>query len=172
MLLHMNIIISAIKTTLSTWKYQIALMVLFMLFIVLYISIPVMTIPGNTLTFQLSLYTFGDYALFISISTLTSLLVLMHFFSFHHSHTYDKSAIRGSGVSIFSGILAGMFAGVTCVPCAIGFFGIFGTAESVFIISTYQYYFIAGTMLFVLLGIYYASRRVMGYCKTCDISKR
>ncbi len=171
MLPCMNIVISAIKITLATLKYQVAFIILSVLFIVLYISIPVIVIPGNTIIFQLGLYTISDYVLFIFISTLTSLLMLMHIFLFHHQRTYGAGAI-GGGASMFSGIFAGMFASITCVPCAIGFIGIFGSAGSAIIVSSYQYYFIAGAMLFVLLGIYYASRKVMGYCKTCNLSKR
>jgi len=166
---HLNIIISAMWTVLSRWTYRVAFVILAALFVALYISIPVMLIPGNTFTFQLSLYTPADYAIFISISILTSLLVLMQVFSFLHSRTYSARAIGRGSVGVFSGIFSGMFASVTCVPCAIGFLGIFGSVESTLIISKYQYYFIAVASIFVLWGMYHASRRVMGYCKECDI---
>jgi len=162
-------VLSATKAVLSKWTYDIAFIVLIILFVALYISIPVMLIPGNTFAFQLSLYTFADYAIFISISVLTSLLVLMQVFSFLNSRRHNARDIGHGSVGIFSGILSGMFASVTCVPCAIGFLGIFGSAGSALIISQYQYYFILVAIIFVLLGIYYASRRVMGYCKECNI---
>ena len=166
---HLSMILSATKTVLSKWTYNIAFVILIVLFVALYISIPVITIPGNTLIFQLSLYTFVDYSIFISISVLTSLLVLMQVFSFINSRKYNMRSIGHGSVGVFSGILSGMFASITCVPCAIGFLGIFGSAGSALIISKYQYYFIMIAIIFVLLGIYYASRRVMGYCKECNI---
>lgn len=167
---QLNIVFCAIKTVLAKWTYQIAFLILLILFVALYISIPVLIVPGNTLTFQLSLYTFADYAIFVSISVLTSLLVLMQVFSFLNSRKHNARAIGHGSVGIFSGILSGMFASITCVPCAIGFLGIFGSVGTTLIISKYQYYFVTVAILFVLLGIYYASRRVMGYCKECDIS--
>lgn len=169
---HLNILISAIWTVLSRWTYRIAFVILAVLFVALYISIPVMLIPGNTFTFQLSLYTPADYTIFISISVLTSLLVLMQVFSFLRSRARTVRTIGRSSVGVFSGIFSGMFASVTCVPCAIGFLGIFGSAGSTLIISKYQYYFIAIASIFVLWGIYYASRNVMGYCKECNISNQ
>ena len=127
---HLNILISAIWTVLSRWTYRIAFVILAVLFVALYISIPVMLIPGNTFTFQLSLYTPADYTIFISISVLTSLLVLMQVFSFLRSRARTVRTIGRSSVGVFSGIFSGMFASVTCVPCAIGFLGIFGSAGS------------------------------------------
>lgn len=167
---YLNVIFPAIKTTLSKWAYRISFIVLVILFVALYISIPVMIIPGNTLPFQLSLYTPADYIIFVSISVLTSLLVLMQVFSFLRSRKYNARSIGNGSAGVFSGVLSGMFASITCVPCAIGYIGIFGSAGSTLIISKYQYYFIIVAMLFVLLGIYYAARRVMGHCKECDIS--
>ncbi len=159
---------SAIKTTLTKRTYKIAFVVLVILLLALYVSIPVLTIPGNTLAFQLSLYAPIDYILFIFLSLTTSLLVLMQIFSFRSSHKYGMKAVGHGGMGILSGISAGILTSVTCVPCAIGFLGIFGSAGSAFVVNEYQSYFILIAIVLVLWGIYHASSRIMGYCKECN----
>ncbi len=166
-----KIIVSAIKIILAKWTYRVALVVLSILLVTLYISVPVITIPGNTFIFQLSLYTPTDFVLFVLLSITTSLLILLQVFIFSRlrKEKQNSKVIAQGGVGIFSGLLAGVVTSVTCVPCAIGFLGIFGSVGTILIVSEYQSYFATAAIILVLLGIYYTSLRVMGYCKTCNI---
>lgn len=165
----------ATKTVLASWKYRAAFLILSVVFIISYISLPVLLIPGNTVAFQLGLYTTSNFVVFFFISTITSLLVLLQFYSLHKSYR-DKQNMLGtathSSVGIFSGVFGGLFASITCVPCAIGYIGISGSLSSVLLISQYQSYFIAAAAAIALFGVYQVSRTVMGYCKSCnDVTK-
>lgn len=168
----LHIINLAIKTILSKWTYRVALAVLSILLVTLYISIPVATIPGNTLSFQMGLYTPIEFVLFALLSLTTSLLILLQIFIFSHLHEQKQKGrvIAQGGAGILSGIFAGILTSITCVPCVIGFLGIFGSLSTIIIISEYQAYFAFAALLIVIWGIYYTSLSVTGRCKTCTVT--
>lgn len=161
----------AIKTVLNKWTYQVAFAVLTISLIALYISIPVATIPGDTLSFQMGLYTPTEFVLFALLSLTTSLLILFQVFIFSHLHEEKNKGqiFAQGGVGILSGLFAGVLTSITCVPCVIGFLGIFGSIETILVISEYQTYFAVAALFIVLLGIYYTSLRVTNQCKACTI---
>ncbi len=174
-MMFLQTIYSAIKTVLTSWKYKVTFAILVVVFVIAYISLPVLLIPGNTVAFQLGLYTINNFAVFLFISVITSLLVLLQFFSLHKSYKEKQNignTVTHGGVGIFSGVFGGLFASITCVPCAIGYIGISGSLGSVLLISQYQPYFIAAAGAVVLFSVYQVSRTVMGYCKSCnDVTK-
>ncbi len=169
---RLRIINLAIKTIFSRWNYRAALIALFVSLISLYIYIPVATIPGNTLSFQMGLYTPTEFLLFVLLSLATSLLILLQVFIFTHLHEEKRKgiAIAQGGAGILSGLFAGILTSITCVPCVIGFLGIFGSLSTILIISEYQTYIAFAALLIVLLGIYYTSLRVTGHCETCTVT--
>ncbi len=168
---YIHIIILAIKTVFNKSTYLIAWIVLSIFLAALYIYIPVTVITGDTLSFQMGLYTPTEFILFALLSVTTSLLILLQFFTFSSSHkNKQKSAVAANGgIGVLSGVLAGMLTSITCVPCVIGFLGIFGSLSTLLVIGEYQTYIAIAALLIVVWGIYYTSLRITGYCKTCDV---
>lgn len=81
MKINPNYIISATKQVLSKKNYFIAFISLILLIFAVFVSMPVFTIPANSLLFQLMIFTIKDYVLLAVLSTLTFLLILMQVFS-------------------------------------------------------------------------------------------
>ncbi|MDE1854647.1 MAG: hypothetical protein KGI38_13060, partial [Thaumarchaeota archaeon] len=70
---------------LKSTRYKLWFLALTGLLIAAYLFLPVWLTPGNTLTFQLGLFTPRDYLLFLFLSASTALLMLMQVFVFVRS---------------------------------------------------------------------------------------
>jgi len=158
----------ALRRVLEKKNYKLWFSGLSALFIAVYIVLPVWLTPGNTLTFQLSLFTPRDYLLFLFLSVVTALLILMQVFLFVRSRRGRASAVGRGGIGIFSALFAGLLATAACSSCILAVFGFLG-AGSIFFTLGHQTYFVYGGILLVLIGLYFSARRVQGYCESCEV---
>jgi len=163
-----TLIFSASKSVLGNKSYKLWFLGLTAIFIVAYILFPVWLTPGNTLAFQLSLFTPRDYLLFLFLSAVTALLILMQVFLFIRSKRGRASAVGRGSIGIFSALFAGLLATAACSSCILAVFGFLG-AGSIFFTLGHQPYFVYGGILLVLVGLYFSARRVQGYCKDCEV---
>lgn len=161
-------IIAAIQTVLESTRYQLWFLALTGLLVAAYVFLPVWLTPGNTLAFQLSLFTPANYLLFLFLSATTALLILMQVFVFVRSQKARAGAVGQGGVGVASALFAGMLATAACSSCIAAVIGFLG-AGSVFFVIGHQWYFVYGGIALVLIGLYWSARRVQGYCEDCEV---
>jgi len=145
------------------------------LFFGLFIYIPVATIPGNDLGFQLSIYSQKDYALMFLLSALVGLNVALQVYVFRKQKDERRLAkstgqVAISGASGFFGAIVGTAA---CASCLAFFFGLIGLGTgSVFFVLNNQSYFLVGAIIAILISLYFVARKVNGICESCRIKKK
>jgi len=128
-----------------------------------YILLPVFTIPGNNLLFQLEIFTLKDYFLIISLSLLVGLMITMQVYS------YKKTKRLQAGKSVLgssSGIMAGLFGTASCSSCLTSLFGFLG-ASNVLFLAEHQVYVVTASMTLILAFLYFTARKINcnGMCK-------
>lgn len=147
--------------------YQLLLLVLSLLFFGVFITLPVLTIPGNTLSYQLSLFRIQDYALMVILALLIGLNVTLRIYAMR-----QKDALVSSVQGSFSG-LAATFAAIvgtaTCSSCLASLFLLLGLGTgAAFFVLEHQTIFLAGAILLVLASLYFSLQKAVGLC-SCTI---
>ncbi|MDE2078919.1 MAG: hypothetical protein KGI73_00880 [Patescibacteria group bacterium] len=162
------LIVLATQTVLKSTRYKLWFLALTALLIAAYLFLPVWLTPGNTLAFQLGLFTTRDYLLFLFLSASTALLMLMQVFVFVRSRRARIGAVGQGSVGLASALFAGLLATAACSSCIAAVIGFLG-AGSVFFVVGHQWYFVYGGIALVLVGLYFSARRVQVYCEDCEV---
>lgn len=137
----------------------------------IFIALPIVTVPGNTLFYQLKIFRAQDYFLMLSLSVLIGLNFALQVYGM------KQRKLRAVGVSqtvargMMSGII-GMFGAMvgtaTCASCLAFLFGLIGLGTgSVFFVLKHQIYFLGGSVLAMLISLYFAARKVNKICNAC-----
>ena len=166
--------VTAVKAVLGeSLKYKLGFALGAVVIFVAYMFIPVWTIPGNSIEFQLSLLRIQDYILFSALSVVTALLTTMQIFLFvKNKETKSRLQVAGQrSVSLSSAMFGGLLATAACSSCIAAILGFMG-AGTVFFVLDYQMYFVAVAFILVAIGIYYTARRVNGYCEDCEAKSK
>lgn len=142
----------------------------FIFFFSFFILLPVLTITGNTLDYQLSLLEWKDYLIMVLFAVLASLNVTLQSHNFRSQQCASKipkSFVRsiGSGVvGIFGGILGTMKC-VSCFAVLLGFLGV-GSGVVFFIVKN-QSVFLGAAIILLIVSLYFEVRKVNGVCSQC-----
>src|SRR3989344_1673105 len=100
-------IFKAISEMLKDKKSRFVFVALWILFFVGMFLIPVRSIPGNDIGFQLKLYGMGDYLFLALLSLASSLIVTLQYFIFVQGHRGGrKGQVALGGVGILTGIFS------------------------------------------------------------------
>jgi len=131
--------------------------------------LPVKTIPGNDVAFQLSIMTPMNYLLFVSLSFLTSLSVMMQFHLFRQNRkTRNAASAAYAGAGGASALVASVFGAVTCSSCAVALFGFLGTGVAFTMIQHRNaIVLVAIALLVAVLAI--TARRIVNECDACRV---
>ena len=160
--------LSATKLIFADRKYFLGfLLVAFAMFWLL-LYIPIKTIPGNDLAFQISILTPKDWFLFIILPTLTALSVVMNIYILRNKKSIqDGASMAGQGSTGFlSGVIASVFGTATCASCVASIFGFLG-AGGVFFLLQYRTYVTLAAIILLLISLYFTSKRVLNACEEC-----
>ena len=166
MIQPLGTIYSSSKSLLSNKSYVRLLLLVTITILAAYIIIPVLTIPSNSILFQLSIWEFKDYAVLIPLSFLVGLMITMQVYIFKQK---KKNAVKETGKSVvggYSGIVAGVFGTASCSSCVAAIFGFLGTGTVIGLIK-YQWYVVIGSVALVLLSLYLSSLSIEKNCKGC-----
>jgi len=156
-------------------NYFLTFALIAILFFGLFIYIPIVTIPGNDLGFQLSIYSQKDYALMFLLSALVGLNFSFQIYSFKKQKE-QRDLFESTGQVAISGV-SGVFGAVVgtaaCASCIAFLFGLIGLGTgSVFFVLNNQSYFLVGAIIILILSLYLVSRNVNGICESCRIKKK
>ena len=138
------------------------------IFFALLITIPLITIPGNDLIFQLNIFRTRDYFIMAFLATLVGLNLVFQIYSFQQKRGQEnlaQSATAGATTGIM-GVFAGIVGTAACASCLASLFGLIGLGTgSVFFVLQNQSYFLIGAIAVMLISLYYAARKIN---KVCD----
>ena len=161
--------ISSIKFVLSKKKYFLFFVLFSLFFFMLFIFIPVASIPGNDVSFQLSIYTLKDYFIMILLSMLIGLTLTLQTYTFKAKRIKPKlpqSAVSGT-VSI-SGVFAAIVGTAACTSCLAVLFGFLGVSfGSLVFILDHRIYFLIGATVIMIISLYFVAKKVSNVCKKC-----
>lgn len=137
----------------------------------LFIALPIITIPGNTLLYQLKIFRAQDYLLMLFLSVLIGLNIALQVYGMKqqkiHMAGVPKTVARGM-LSGITGMFGAMVATATCASCLAFLFGLIGlSVGSVLFVLQHQVYFLGGSILAMLISVYFAARKVNKICATC-----
>jgi len=169
----MKEIINAVKTVLAKETYLITLLIFIPAIFILFVLVQVWTIPGNSLSLQLSIFKTRDYILTTILSSLVSLFLVMQAFIFRNAYdTKTKLAtVGGGGVGGYVGMATAVLGTATCASCLIALFGFLGFGSIVFLLKN-QWHVVSAAIILLLVSIYFSSRKVNGVCESCRIDKK
>ena len=142
--------------------FVVALLFMFALFVL----IPVWTVAGNTLAYQLKIFTPRDYAVLVLLSGMSALFITMQVYVMKL-----RKKVAGLGGTVGGG-LGALFAGIAgtafCASCLAPLFAIFGIGfGGVVFALDYRWYFVVGITTLMLIAIYLMARKINKTCSVC-----
>lgn len=168
------LVFTASKTVLIQGRaYWFWFLVFIISALVLFVLVPVWSVPGNSVDFQLSLFTFGNWVLFIVLALLIALLLTMQIFIFKRAKgaaikakSLGNAATGAAGA--YAGILGGVFATAACSWCVAAVFGFLGTGTVLFIAQN-QFWAVLVAISIMIISLYFASKKVNNACDCAAI---
>jgi len=158
-------IFTAIKITLQGRVYRLLFLPLAFAFFVFFVAIPTITIPSNTLQFQLTLYTPVNYITLVILSLLGALFLLMNGYIYKQSKERLGALTKG-GMGSIAGTFASIFGAASCPMCVAVLFGFLGFGTVGFLVR-HQWWVFFIALAFMLFSLYLTSRKVIGVCNNC-----
>jgi len=132
-----------------------------------FVGIPVLTIPGNSLIFQLSIFTGRDYVLMAVLALLASLFTVTQIELFRrHRGGMRFQAIGKVGAGGAAGTLAAILATTACSSCIVAILGFLGFG-TVLTILRYRWYVALVAIVFILISIIFTLRHFEKPCEKC-----
>lgn len=160
----------AIKKVLRARSYLLIFFAFAVALFVLLIAIPLFTIPGNTLAFQLKIFTAKDYLLMTFLSLLAGLNLALFWYGFTQQKKIGNAsqAAAGGAVSAIAGIFGAVMATASCLGCLVALLSLvgLGVGSALFILKN-QSYFLLGAITLMLISLYFAARKVNKVCDSC-----
>lgn len=143
--------------------------------LILFVLVPVWSVPGNNVSLQLSFFTIGNWILFVVLALIIALLLTMQVFIFRRGRNAAIKAKSLGNVAVgatgaYAGILGGIFATAACSWCVAAIFGFLGTGTVLFIAQN-KLWAVFTAIGIILISLYFASRSVVGECKDCNVNK-
>jgi len=166
----LNYFWKASKQVLTNPKYALLFVVLTVLAFIALIFVLVVTIPGNSFEFQLSIMTIWEKLLVVLLSSLIALLFTMHVWIFKRTKKAQvgKSAVGGTSV-----IAATIFGTAACSSCLAFLFGLVGISSisTIIFLLDFRWYFVLISIFLMLISIYFTSKNVVEECEDCEVKK-
>lgn len=167
MKVDLSVIPSAVKTVFSTWNYRILGLLLSFLFMILYISVPVFTIPGNSYGFFLEITPILELTSIAVLAIIVGVVFTMQIYSWKNGYKLSTSPALGF-TGLISGSISSIFSTATCSACVAALFSFLGFGGVLFMIE-HRMEIIAVTSIIVLIPLFFTSRKIVNGCGTCKI---
>lgn len=168
MITALKTLIPAARKALATPQRIVSFLLIAVLVFVLYLFLPVVLIPGNSVELQLSITRGQDYILFTVLSLTNALLIMMHIYLFSKKNGKLSGFAQGS-TGVASGLFGGLLATAACSSCIASIIGFLGSGSVFFVvenrtpISLASFALLAGAIIFT-------AKRIDGSCRECDVS--
>ena len=161
-----KVIAFAIKESLRGTKYKLLFVAVSLFIFFLFVLIPTISIPGNTLLFQLSLFSLLDFSVTIFLSVLYAVFVTMQIYAMRTQKkvTGMATVATGGAGALFAGISGTAFC-ASCLAPLFAFLGI-GFGGLLFVLE-YRFYFVIGIVVLMLIAIYFTAKRTVKIYDNC-----
>lgn len=140
-----------------------------LVFLSLYLLVPVWVVPGNTIAFELDLLTPTNYALLGMLALMTGALLSLEVFALRRSRSNGLRAAGEGSIGLAASLTGGILAAASC-GCGLGILlGIVGLGGGAIFVATHQTAIVVGMLSVVTVGLYFSARRAAGLCATCSV---
>lgn len=160
---NMRTIVRAIKRVIARPVYASAWWMLTLVFFGIFLMIPVWTVPGNDLAFQLEIYRARDFLLLSVLAILAALTIVMNVFVLRLQRNAARGAVGSSGLSGVGAMVAAVMAPASCVSCLSTIFGFLGFGTILTILS-YRWIVVTISIALVLISLWLTARRMERAC--------
>lgn len=155
-----------IKALKEVFKQKINILILVvvsLIFFAAFVLIPVFSIPGNDIAFQLSLYAPLEFLTMAFLALLIGLILSLQVYALRkNKHCSTPKTLAKSTTTGVTGIFAGVLGTAACAACLIPLFTAIGLGTgSVFFVLENQIYFLAGTVAILLVSLYFALNQII-----------
>lgn len=159
---------TAIQIVLKKPQYSFAFIFVAIIFFALFIAIPIYTIPGNSFSFQLSIFRKQDYVLMIFLTLLVGLNVVLQIYGWRQNKKQTSQNLAQGTAAGAVGVFGAIVGTAACASCLASLFGLIGLGTgSVFFVLKNQSYFLLGAIALMLFSLYFAARKVNKVCVLC-----
>lgn len=139
-----------------------------LVFLSLYLLVPVWTVPGNTIAFELGLLTLVDYALLGALALMTGVLLSLEVSALRRSRSNGLRSAGEGSIGLVASLTGGVLTAASC-GCGLGILlGIVGLGGGAIFVATHQTAIVVGMLSVVTIGLYFSARRAAGLCATCS----
>lgn len=159
----------AIRKVFKTRKYLLIFLISAVALFLSLVVIPLFTIPGNTIAFQLKIFTTKDYLLMAFLSVLAGLNLALSWHNFAQEKVGNASqSVAGGAVSAIAGIFGAVVGTASCFGCLVALLSLvgLGVGSALFILKN-QSYFLLGAIALMFISLYFAVRKVNKVCNSC-----
>ena len=147
-------------------KYLHIFLLVSFLSLIVYIALPVFTIPGNNLLFWLEIMPWWGYIVLFFFSFSLGMLITMQLYLNRQRHTPSET---GKGIANLAAVLvSGFYSTAACAACITTVFAFLGSG-GVFFINTHRLEFTVLSVLFILVSLYFTSKRINDNCEDCKV---
>lgn len=162
----MSTILFGLKMTYEHWGYVVLSVAAFIVVYGLFALIPAWTVPGISVSAQLEIFSFRDYAVLALLSGLYALFIPMQVYILRQKREASGigAVAGGSAGVLFSGVAGTAFC-ASCLAPLFAFFGI-GFGGIIFVL-TYRLYFVIGVAALMVISIYLSAMKIRNVCDTC-----
>lgn len=155
----------ALKTNLGLCCFVLISIVIFLFFVM----VPVLSIPGNDILFQLSITPPVVFVLMAILAFGNGLLIAMQVYIRKAIKAHRNLKITAAKSATALGIiLSSLAATVACVACYSSLLAIFGLGASIFF-ATYRIPISIFAVALTLVALYFSSRRINSHCDVCAV---
>ena len=134
------------------------------LFLVLYLGVPALFVPGETLPFELTHFTTLGGGALVLLALMSGALFTLEVYAFRISRAVAPSAVGESGAGLVASLLGGILAAASC-GCGAGILlGAIGLGGGALFVVAHQTAIIVAMLAIVTVGLYYSARRAAGIC--------
>ena len=134
------------------------------------IAIPLLLVPGNDLAFQLSIMPPRDYGTIALLGLLTGVSIMLNLYVFNRERDKQVKKLGMMSVTGGFGIISSFFGSITCVACASTILGFLGIGTVTFLLA-YRFQIVLLSIIFILLSVYFTSRKILNLCDVCKVVK-
>lgn len=140
-----------------------------LVFLILYLLVPVWTVPGNTIAFELGLLTLVDYVLLGALALMTGVLLSLEVSALRRSRSNGLRSAGEGSIGLVASLAGGVLTAASC-GCGLGILlGIVGLGGGAIFVATHQTAIVVGMLSVVAIGLYFSARRAAGLCATCSV---
>ncbi len=158
---------SAIRRVFGAARYSLLALFLSIFSFLLYISLPVYSVPGNSYEFYFASTAPAELAAMAALSIIMGIVFSMQIYAWRRG----VKALGNAGIGFagfISGALSGMFASATCASCISAIFSFLSFSGVLFLLEhKLEISLITGGV--ALLSVYLTAQRIEGACKSCTL---